>query len=147
MRLRKTIVRIRCAFHHSRLLQLGVLVCFWAMGQAIVQLLSLPVPGGVVGMAAVLALLLTRRMNVSSVRRGAEWLLAEMLLFFVPAMMALLDHSEFLGMLGLKLLIVILTGTLCVMAATALTVEMCARWTMRRVPNKAAAIGSGHAAP
>ncbi|VTZ25983.1 CidA/LrgA family protein [Methylocella tundrae] len=133
MHLRKTFVRIRYAFHRSRLLQLGVLMAFWALGQATVQLVHLPVPGGVVGMAAVLALLLTRRMNICSVRRGAEWLLAEMLLFFVPAVMALLDHSEFLGVLGLKLLIVILTGTLCVMAATALTVEMCARWTMRRV--------------
>lgn len=132
MRLHMISVRIRYAFHRSLPLQLGVLICFWVAGQAIVGMLRLPIPGGVIGMAAVLALLLTRRMSLYSVRRGAEWLLAEMLLFFVPAVMALLDHSEFLGVLGLKLLIVILTGTLCVMAATALTVEMCARSAERR---------------
>ncbi len=128
---RRTFIRIRYAFHHSRLLQLGALVGFWGLGQAIVQALRLPVPGGVVGMAAVLALLLTRRLSLGSVRRGAEWLMAEMLLFFVPAVMAVLDHSEFVGVLGLKLLAVILTGTLCVMAATALAVDLCARWTLR----------------
>ena len=128
---RKAVIRTRYAFRHSRLLQLGVLIGFWCFGQAIAQVLRLPAPGGVIGLAAVLALLLARRISVSSVRRGAEMLLAEMLLFFVPAVMALLDHAEFLGVLGLKLLAVILTGTLCVMAATALTVDLCARWTMR----------------
>jgi len=128
---RKVVIRTRYAFRHSRLLQLGVLIGFWCFGQAVAQVLRLPAPGGVIGLAAVLALLLARRISVSSVRRGAEMLLAEMLLFFVPAVMALLDHAEFLGVLGLKLLVVILTGTLCVMAATALTVDLCARWTMR----------------
>ena len=128
---RKAVIRTRYAFRHSRLLQLGVLIGFWCFGQAIAQFFRLPAPGGVIGLAAVLALLLARRISVSSVRRGAKMLLAEMLLFFVPAVMALLDHAEFLGVLGLKLLAVILTGTLCVMAATALTVDLCARWTMR----------------
>ncbi len=133
MHTRGPLIRIRYAFHHSRLLQLGVLTAFWFLGQAAAQAFRLPVPGGVVGMAAVLALLLTGRMSVFSVRRGAQTLLAEMLLFFVPAVMALLDHAEFLGVLGLKLLVVILTGTLCVMASTALTVDLCARWTSRHV--------------
>jgi len=128
---RKAVIRTRYAFRHSRLLQLGVLMGFWCFGQAIAETFRLPAPGGVIGLAAVLALLLARRISLSSVRLGAEMLLAEMLLFFVPSVMALLDHTEFLGVLGLKLLVVILTGTLCVMAATALTVDLCARWTMR----------------
>jgi holin-like protein len=127
----RAVIRTRYAFRHSRLLQLGVLIGFWCFGQAIAETFRLPAPGGVIGLVAVLALLLARRISVSSVRRGAKMLLAEMLLFFVPSVMALLDHSEFLGVLGLKLLVVILTGTLCVMAATALTVDLCARWTMR----------------
>ncbi len=127
----RAVIRTRYAFHQSRLLQLGVLIGFWCFGQAIARFFRLPAPGGVMGLAAVLALLLARRISVSSIRRGAKMLLAEMLLFFVPSVMALLDHSEFLGVLGLKLLVVILTGTLSVMAATALTVDLCARWTMR----------------
>jgi len=32
-------------------------------------------------------------------KRGADWLIAEMLLFFVPAVLALLNHKEFIGLL------------------------------------------------
>ena len=62
------------------------------------------------------------------VARGAGWLLAEMLLFFVPAVVALLAHPEFLGLTGLKVLLVILGSTVMVMLATALTVEWGTRW-------------------
>ena len=61
-------------------------------------------------------------------RRGANWFLADMLLFFIPAILAVLDHREFLGLLGLKILAVILTGTGIVMAVTALCVDLFYRW-------------------
>jgi len=93
----------------------------------------LPVPAGIVGMFLVLALLVGRRLSPASMRRGANWFLAEMLLFFIPAVPAVLDHREFLGWLGLKILIVILIGTLTVMMTTALTVDLCYRWMSRRV--------------
>jgi holin-like protein len=123
---------LRSALGRSRVLQICLIVLFSWLGQAVAQLLGLPVPGGVIGMAIVLALLATRRLRVRNVRRGASWLLGEMLLFFVPAVMSLLDHREFLGVLGLKLLAVILLGTALVMAGTALTIDLCYRWMNRR---------------
>lgn len=92
----------------------------------------LPFPGGIVGLVMVLALLASGRLSILSMKRGAEWLLAEMLLFFVPAVLALLDHKEFLGLIGLKILIVIITGTLTVMCITALTIDLCCRWVSRK---------------
>lgn len=121
----------RSALRRSRVLQICLIVLFSWLGQALAQLLGLPVPGGVIGMAIVLALLATRRLRVRNVHRGASWLLGEMLLFFVPAVMSLLDHREFLGLLGLKLLAVILLGTALVMAGTALTIDLCYRWMNR----------------
>jgi holin-like protein len=47
-----------------------------------------------------------------------------MLLFFVPAVLAVMDHREFLGLLGLKILSVILLGTVVVMSVTALVVDL-----------------------
>lgn len=114
---------VRSLFYHSRIAQIGVLVGFWWFGEMVVRSLSLPVPGGVVGMVLVLALLLTKRVSLFSFKRGADWFLAEMLLFFVPAVLALLDHREFIGLTGLKILAVILIGTLTVMSVTALTVD------------------------
>lgn len=87
--------------------------------------------GGMVGMAFALVLLANRRISLSSMRRGAQWLLAEMLVFFAPAVLAVVDHREFLGLLGLIILIVILVGTATVMGVTALTVDLCYRWRSR----------------
>lgn len=127
MVLRRMYLSGRLHLRRSRLLQGGLLALFWAFGQMATQAARLPVPGGIVGLGLVLLLLGTGVLKISSLRRGADWLLAEMLLFFVPAVLAVLDHKEFLSLLGLKLLAVVLTGTLAVMGATGLTVDLCCR--------------------
>jgi holin-like protein len=120
-------VRVRRLVHRSALLQVGLLLAFWAAGEGVVRLTGLPLPGGVVGMALVLALLAVQRLRPGSLQRGSQWLLGDMLLFFVPAVLAVLNHQELLGVLGLKLLAIILVGTAAVMGVTALTVELCTR--------------------
>lgn len=103
--------------------QLGCLVGLWWLCERAVRALGIPVPGGVVGLAVLLVLLAGFRMPVAWVDRGAGKLLDHLLLFFVPATMSLLNHPEFLGMTGLKVLAVILAGVFSVMAGTALVVE------------------------
>jgi holin-like protein len=127
MILRKFVLSSRLNLRRSRVLQGVLLAAFWAVGEGISRVAHLPVPGGIIGLGLVLLLLASGRLRAVSLRRGADWLLAEMLLFFVPAVLAVLDHREFLGLLGLKLLGVVLTGTLLVMGATGLTVDLCCR--------------------
>lgn len=124
-------IRFRYALHNSRLMQIAMLFGFWLASEAVVRLVGLPLPGGIVGMAVVLALLLSGRISLFSMKRGAEWFLAEMLLFFVPAVLAIMDHHEMIGMLGVKIMTVILVGTLTVMTVTALTVDFCYRLSLR----------------
>jgi len=139
--LRNMLRSMRITLHRSMILQIAILAGFWAVGEATVRLTHLPLPGGIVGMVVVLALLGTGHIRPAVVRRGAGWLLAEMLLFFVPAVMAILDHRELMGLVGLKIAAVILAGTVMVMGGTALAVELCYRWRMR-----SAAPEVGHAA-
>jgi len=133
MNVHSLLIRFRYALHHSRLMQIATLVGFWLAGEFFVRLVGLPLPGGIVGMALVLALLLSGRISLFSMKRGAEWFLAEMLLFFVPAVLAVLEHQELIGLLGLKIMAVILLGTLTVMSVTALTVDLCYWWSLRYV--------------
>jgi len=86
-------------------------------------------------MAIVLVLLATGKLRLTRIREGAEWFLAEMLLFFVPTVPALLDHREYFGLVGLRILTVIVVGTVVVMVVTAMTVEFCSRW--RSAPGRA----------
>ncbi|ARP96491.1 CidA/LrgA family protein [Bordetella genomosp. 13] len=125
-------LQFRIALRRSRLLQIALIVLFALAGQQVAAWSGLPVPGGIVGLLMLLAFLATGRLRVRTVHRGASWLLAEMLLFFVPAVMSLLEHREFVGVLGLKLLAAIALGTLLVMAGTALTIDLCYRWMHRR---------------
>ena len=124
-------VVLRNLLRHSKLLQIGLLILFSLAGQEIAGVLGLPVPGGIVGLVLVLGLLASGKLQVQAVRRGANWLLGEMLLFFVPSVMSLLDHHEFLSMLGFKVLATIVAGTAMVMVGTALTIDLGYRWMNR----------------
>ncbi len=117
----------------NRWLQIAGLIVIWWGCEALVRALALPVPGGVVGMAVLLVLLASGRVRSAWFRRGSNGLLDHMLLFFVPATMALLDHPELFSLIGLKMLAVIVVGTILVMTGTALVVEACFRWSGRHV--------------
>jgi holin-like protein len=119
---------LRRRLRSSRLLQIGLLLGFWLLGELVVRAIHLPIPGAIVGLFILIALLASGRISVLTVRSGARWFLAEMLLFFVPAVLAVLDHPELMGMLGLKILAVILLGTLTVMLVTAATIDICYRF-------------------
>lgn len=112
----------------SRWGQVGVLFAFWLAGEAVVRVLGVPLSGAVVGLALLLAALGSGRLRVEAVQRGADLLLADMLLFFVPAALAVVDHGELLGLTGLKILFLIGLSTTLVMATTAWTVQQCLRW-------------------
>jgi len=58
---------------------------------------------------------------------GAGLLMAEMLLFFIPALMSLLDYGTLLRDDGWRILLVIAASTLMVMLVTAFTVELAVR--------------------
>lgn len=114
----------------SRLLQIALLCGLWLAGNAVSDAAHLPIPGGIVGMLMALALLASRRLSLFMLQRGADWLIADMLLFFVPAVLAVTAHHELFGLLGLKVLMVIVVGTSSVMAVTAFTVDLCHRATV-----------------
>lgn len=120
---RKTAILFHRALHRSRIAQVAFLGVIWLIGEAVARTTGLPIPGAVIGMIGLLGLLAAGVIRLSSMRRGAHVLIADMLLFFVPAVLAVLDHGEFLGLVGLKILAVILVGTLTVMCMTALAVD------------------------
>lgn len=129
--LRRGQLGLRRGLRRSACLQIGLLVVLWWLADAVLQRLGLPVPAGIVGLLVLLLAFAMRWLSPRSFARGAQWLLAEMLLFFVPAAMILLDNRQMFGWLGLKLLLVVVGGTVLVMAATALTVELLLGWSQR----------------
>lgn len=107
--------------------QVLLVIACWAAGDALARRLGGVMPGSVLGLLILLGLLGSGLLPARAVRGGARLLLADMLLFFVPAVLGVMDHPVLFGLLGLKLLVAIVLGTALVMAATGLTVEWAAR--------------------
>jgi len=121
------------SMRHPQLARAGqvlVLAAFWYVCDALVCRLGLPLPGSVLALGLLVALLATGVVRSASLSRGADWLLAEMLLFFIPAVMAVSQHAALLRSEGLRIVLVILIGTVLVMATTALLVDL--MWRFRR---------------
>jgi holin-like protein len=105
---------------------LSILIAWWTI-PPIAKLIPGHIPSAIFGFGTLLALLAARWISPVTLRRGASWFLAEMMLFFVPAIVSLLDHRELFGSVGLRILIVIALSTLAVMTTTALTVDLAYR--------------------
>ncbi len=121
----KLLLTNRRKLRQNRLLQIAFISLFWLLGETVSHLSGSSIPGGIVGLFIVLILLAIKKLNPHDLQLGTEWFLAEMLLFFVPAVPAVLNYHQFLGWLGIKIIGVIMVGTMIVMVVTAITVDAC----------------------
>lgn len=104
-------------------LQVAIYIGLFVVAQQLVIWLHLPLPANIVGMLLLLALMLLRVVKLRWVSAGSRWLLAEMLLFFVPAVVAVVNYIDLLKAEGWRILLVIAISTLLVLASTALVVD------------------------
>lgn len=111
--------------------ELAILIGLYLFGSWLAAYLGWPVPGGVIGLGLLLAAFASGRVEPAALQLGAGLLLAEMLLFFIPALMSLLDYGSLLRSEGWRILLVIGSSTLLVMVFTALTVELLCRRSLR----------------
>jgi holin-like protein len=110
--------------HAGRIvLQTGFLIVFWLLADLISARWLPQLPAGVLGMLLLLIGLLTRALPLGWFNLGARWLLAEMLLFFIPAVIAVVKYPQLMLHQGLAIVLVIILSTLFVMAVTALAVD------------------------
>jgi holin-like protein len=107
--------------------ELVALLAIYQVGCEIASWLHWPIPGGVIGLALLLLTFASGLVKPSTLQTGAGLLLAEMLLFFIPPLMSLLDYGTLVRTEGWRIMLVIGFSTLMVMVVTALTVELVCR--------------------
>lgn len=112
-------------------LQVVLYIGFFVVAQQLVDWLHLPLPANIVGMLLLLALIMLRVLPLGWVKAGSRWLRAEMLLFFIPAVVAVVNYSELLRVEGWRIMLVIGISTLMVLGATALVVDCVYRFELR----------------
>lgn len=120
------------------LLQIVLLILIWLAALEISARWLTAVPPTVSGIGIALLLLGLGVLKREWLADGAAWLLREMLLFFIPVVIAVLQYQQMLDGKILRILLVIAGSTACVMLATACAVDLVwrleARW--RKAPEE-----------
>ncbi|MEX3619372.1 CidA/LrgA family protein [Paenibacillus glucanolyticus] len=96
--------------------------------------LHLGIPGSILGIAVVFILLETKILRLEWIELGANWLLAELLLFFIPAAVGIMKYFPMLEAEGLQILVVVLFSTVIVMVSSGLTARFISTRKERRTP-------------
>jgi holin-like protein len=109
-------------------LQTVAISAVWFVADFIVRRTGVPISGGVVGLGLLFVLLRYGGVASRWVEDGANWLLADMLLFFIPATIAAVKYGSLFAKDGWRIVLVVIAGTVCVMTAVAIAVDIAARF-------------------
>ena len=113
--------------------QIALLAAIWLLADIAVRTLHLPLPANLTGMLLLLICILLGVVKAQWFSAGARWLLAEMLLFFVPAVVAVVNYAQLLMVDGWRIFLVIALSTLMVLGATAWVVDKVYRYEVGRL--------------
>jgi len=112
--------------------QVAALMGFSLLMNKLAELLHLPIPGSILGIIVVFILLETGILRLEWIELGANWLLAELLLFFIPAAVGVMKYIPMLESDGVRILIVVIFSTFIVMASSGLLASRIAKQKERR---------------
>lgn len=104
-------------------LQVGLLGLIWFGAQFLVVRFHLPLPANVLGMFILFFLIFSGMVKKEWFMHGARWLLAEMLLFFIPAVLSVINYEGLVKSDGLKIFAVLFLSTCLVLGVTAWVVD------------------------
>ena len=112
-------------------LQVALLSALWLAAEALRGHLGWGIPAGLMGFAVLALGLFSGVIQPRWLAGGTRWLLSDMLLFFIPAMLVVVDYGALVRSDGWRILLVIVLSTMAVMVATALTVDAVYRLELR----------------
>ena len=111
------------------ILNIAIILAAQLLGEVLARLLTLPIPGPVIGMALLLAGFMASKPLAARILPTSQGILAHLSLLFVPAGVGVISHAEALGTSGLALMAALVGSTLLALIAGALTFVALARLT------------------
>jgi holin-like protein len=113
---------------------LATLLVLQLLGEALVYLLKLPLPGPVVGMALLLTLLALRPQLLGALKPTSQNLLQHLSLLFVPAGVGVMLHLQRLGDEALAIGVALVLSTWVGLAVAALVMSRLMRSAAEKRP-------------
>lgn len=105
------------------LLQVGLIYLFLLLAIAIKKIASIPLPETIIGLLLLLVALQIKLIKLTWIEQGARFLMMQLLMFFIPSAVGIVNYDELLSLDGLWLVLIILTSTAIVLAVTGCVVE------------------------
>lgn len=84
---------------------------------------SLPIPASMIGLLLLLLALKLGIVKLKWIEQGGNWLLAELMLFFVPSAVGIVNYDEMLSWQGFESILLIGISTFIVIGSTAYIAE------------------------
>ena len=112
-------------------IQIAILCALAILSNFLVVQFSLPLPGSVVGIVLLFGLLQLGILRLEWIESGANLLLAELLLFFIPSAVGVVQYRSLLLSHGLAILTVVVAGSVVIMAGSGLLATQLA-WLRRK---------------
>lgn len=105
------------------IIQVSFLHVFLFLGTELKQIIPLPIPGSMFGLFLLFLALCCKVIKLEWVEQGAKWLMAELLLFFIPSAVGIVNYQQIISLQGVEIVLLIALSTMIVMGMTALTAE------------------------
>ncbi|HEY5523825.1 MAG TPA: CidA/LrgA family protein [Clostridium sp.] len=109
-----------------------IILGIYLLGEFISEVLSLPIPGNILGMIILLFLLCTKIIKLEQIETIANFLLDHLAFFFIPAGVALMTSVDIIKDSWLKLIVVCIATTIIIIASTGLIVQYITRKNNKR---------------
>lgn len=111
------------------LLQITLLCGISLLGTIIARILNIGIPGSIIGMAPLFLLMERKFIDLKWIEAGANFLLAELLLFFIPSSVGIIEYkNSFSNPVLLSLLFTIVSSTVAVVVFVILATEAVSRY-------------------
>jgi holin-like protein len=104
-------------------LQVLFIHVFLFLGAALKEVIPLPIPASMFGLIILFLALYLKIVKLEWVEKGAKWLMAELLLFFVPSAVGIVNYDDILSLQGAEIVLLIGISTVIVLGMTALVAE------------------------
>lgn len=105
--------------------QFLILLVINFVGILIQSIFHLPLPGTILGMIILFILLWTKVLKVESIEKVCNFLVLNMIIFFLPPAVELLEYMTLLEKGFFKIIILLIVTTVITMVVTGKTVEFC----------------------
>jgi holin-like protein len=105
------------------IIQILFINLFLLIGVAVKSIVNVPIPASMFGLIILFLALMLNIVKLKWVEQGGKWLLAELLLFFVPSAVGIVNYKEILGWQGIETVVLIIFSTMIVMGTTAYVAE------------------------